>query len=230
MRCENPRNLLDNIVWHTLCGPHAKYATGTATVRRYVPGFSPFVGFADLENPDFSALALYAESGEHLYCDGWAGVVPQGWRIESETTMCRMTWDAAMPSRDEAPEAVLLDSRHAPAAFELATLTRPGPFSLRTIELGEYFGVFDRGRLVAMAGGRICAGGFREITGVCTHPDFQGRRLAKSLMVKLVRRYTLRSEIPFLRVIRDNDEVHRFYQRMGFRDYRESVAREFSRC
>ena len=30
--------------------------------------------------------------------------------------------------------------------------TNPGPFGIRTIELGEYFGVFDGAQLVAMAG------------------------------------------------------------------------------
>ncbi|RJF99474.1 GNAT family N-acetyltransferase [Noviherbaspirillum saxi] len=222
--------LLDNIVWHTLCGPHAKYAVGTNEVRRYMRGFSPFVGFADLEHPNFPDLALYVEPGEQLYCDGWAGAVPDGWGVESESILCKMTWDASMPTRNELPEAVLLDSSHASAALALATLTQPGPFSLRTIELGEYFGVFDTGRLVAMAGGRICAGGFNEISGVCTHPDYQGRGLAKSLILKLIQRQMRRGEMPFLRVMRDSDEAHRFYRRLGFRDYRESVARVFSRC
>lgn len=224
------KNLLDNIVWHTLCGPHANYTTGTDKVRRYVPGFTPFVGFADLEHPDLSALALFVEPGEHLYCDGWAGAAPHGWRIESESIMCKMTWAASTPARDDAPDAVLLDSSHAAAALELAALTRPGPFSLKTMELGEYVGVFDEGRLVAMAGARTCAGGFREISGVCTHPDFRGQGLAKSLVVKLVRRQMRRGEIPFLRVMRDNDHAYRFYRRMGFRDYRESMARIISRC
>ena len=39
-----------------------------------------------------------------------------------------------------------------------------------------------------MAGERMHAGTLREISGVCTHPDFQGRGLARRLMRKLVRR------------------------------------------
>lgn len=217
--------LLDNIVWHTLLGPHARYTTGTDTIRRYVPGFPAFIGFADPDHPDWDALIPYVEPGELLYCDGWAGAPPDGWRIEFEATMLKMQWPGAMPAADEAPEAVLLGPQHAAAALELAELTHPGPFGLRTIELGEYFGVFDGARLVAMGGARRCAGGFGEISGVCTHPDFQGRGLARRLVVKMLWRLMECGEAPFLRVLKENDAAHRLYLRMGFCDYRESLVR-----
>jgi GNAT superfamily N-acetyltransferase len=221
--------ILDNIVWHTLLGPHARYTIGTDEARRYERGFPPFVGFSDIDNPNFRALAPYVESGEHLYCDGWAGDAPVGWRIEAESTLCKMIWSAATPVADTTREAIQLGPQHASAALELTTLVPPGPFGSRTLELGDYFGVFEGTRLVAMAGGRLCAGKFREISGVCTHPDFQGRGLAKTLVLKLIRRQLQRNEIPFLRVMQENTRVHSFYQRMGFCDYRESVARVFSR-
>ncbi|RZI43282.1 GNAT family N-acetyltransferase [Herbaspirillum sp. HC18] len=221
--------LLDNIVWHTLCGPHARFAIGSGEARRYAKGFTPFVGFADLSNPDLAALAGHVEPGEQLYCDGWSGPAPKGWCIESESVLCRMTWEGARPAGEDAPQAVLLDVRHASAAFELAMLTRPGPFSPRTLETGEYFGIFDRERLVAMAGARLCAGRFSEITGICTHPDFRAKGLARGLVAGLLQRQLDRDAIPFLRVMRDNDAAHRAYRRMGFRDYRETVARVFSR-
>ena len=135
-----------------------------------------------------------------------------------------------MPATDEAPEAVRLGPEHASQALELATLTNPGPFGPRTIELGDYFGCFDGQRLVAMAGERMCAGTLREISGVCTHPEFQGKGLARQLTVKLVRRQMLRDETPFLHVMRDNTKARRLYERMGFRDYRESVVRVVSPC
>jgi len=223
------KHLLDNITWHTLSGPHAKYATGTDDARRYAQGFSPIVGFADAEHPDFAALARYCEPGEHFYCDGWSGAAPAGWHVDAESTMFKMLWDAAIPTTDEAPEAVMLGPEHASQAFELATLTRPGPFGPKTIELGEYFGCFEDQRLVAMAGERMYAGTLREISGVCTHPGFQGRGLARRLMAKLIRRQMLRNETPFLHVMRDNSSAHRLYERMGFRVYRETVVRVVSR-
>ena len=69
-------HLLDNITWHTLAGPHAKFAAGAGNVRRYAKGFSPIVGFADPEQPDFAALARFCEPGEHFYCERWSGPPP----------------------------------------------------------------------------------------------------------------------------------------------------------
>jgi ribosomal protein S18 acetylase RimI-like enzyme len=222
------QHLLDNITWRTLSGPHARFATGTDDARRYARGFSPIVGFADATQPNFPALARYCEAGEHFYCDGWSGTSPTGWHIDSESTMFRMIWEADMPTSDEAPDAVPLGAEHALQALELATLTHPGPFGLRTIELGEYYGCFDDKILVAMAGERMHAGSLREISGVCTHPDFQGRGFARRLMAKLVRRQMQRGETPFLHVMRDNSSARRLYKRMGFRDYRETIVRVIS--
>jgi predicted GNAT family acetyltransferase len=49
-------------------------------------------------------------------------------------------------------------------------------------------------------------------------------------MLKLIRRQMQRDETPFLHVMHDNANARRLYERMGFRDYRESVVRVISRC
>lgn len=222
--------LLPNITWHTLNGPHRPFSAGTASARRYASGFSPIVGFADPGSPDFDALRPHCGEGEHFYCDGWSGPVPAGWRLEAENTMFKMIWAGGCPAEDAAPEAVPLRAEHAAQALALAQLTRPGPFGLRTIELGEYFGLFEGGRLVAMAGERMHAGELREISGVCTHPDQQGRGLARRLMLKLLRRQTMRGETPMLHVMRDNLGARGLYERMGFRAAAESVVRVVAPC
>jgi len=216
---------LDNVIWHTLTGYHAAYASGVGDARRYASGFSPMLGFADPARPRLDELAPYCTPGEHLYCGGWSGSAPTGWRIEEESTMFQMVWQGDSPDVNGELALVRLGPVHAPLALELATLTRPGPFGLRTPELGEYFGCFDGTRLIAMAGERLYAGTFHEISGVCTHPDFQGRGLARRLMTHLIRRQMQRGETPFLHVMRDNAGAHQLYQRMGFRDSCESVVR-----
>ncbi len=222
--------LLDDIFWNTLTGPHAQFASGSGGARRYAKGFSPILAFADTAQPDFAALAPFCEAGEHFYCDSWTGAAPEGWRINAEATMFRMVWNAALPTADEAPDAVALGPEHADQALALATLTKPGPFGPRTIELGEYFGYFDGDRLIAMAGERMHAPGLREISGVCTHPDYQGRGLARKLMARLVHRQVARGEAPFLHVMRTNEAAHQLYLRMGFEDYLETVVRVVARA
>jgi predicted GNAT family acetyltransferase len=76
-----------------------------------------------------------------------------------------------------------------------------------------------------MAGERMHAAALREISGVCTHPDAQGRGLARRLMMKLIARQLERGETPFLHVMRDNATARGLYERMGFRQYREVAVR-----
>ncbi len=114
-------------------------------------------------------------------------------------------------------------------AVALATLTRPGPFGPRTIELGEYFGVFDGDRLVAMAGERAEVGCFREISGVCTHPEVRGRALARKLMLHLIARERARGQIPFLHVIATNTIACALYEALGFAVCAEVPVRVIAR-
>ena len=72
---------------------------------------------------------------------------------------------------------------------------------MRTLELGEYFGIFEGERLVAMVGERFQAGPFRELR---------------------------RGETPFLHVMHDKLLARGLYERMGFVYYRESAARSLA--
>jgi len=221
--------LLDNIMWNCLSGPHAHFATGSGAVRRYAPGFSPIVGCREPRNPDFAELANHCEAGDSFYLDIWSGAAPNGWRIDREATMFKMIWDAPPPAEDTAPDAIPLRPEHASQAVELAKLTNPGPFGIRTPELGEYFGYFDGGRLIAMAGERLCAGDLHEISGICTHPDHQGKGLARKLTLKLVYRQLRRGKTPFLHVISHNTTARGLYVKLGFREYLETVVRVVTR-
>ena len=221
-------HLLDNIVWNALTGPHVRYAIGSASALRYAPGFSPIAGFLSPDQPDLDALSGLVAEGEHLYLGGWSGTPSPRWRLDADSTMFQMVWQGPLPEEDVGADALALGPEHAAQAVELTALTQPGPFGPRTMELGDYFGYFADGRLVAMAGERMHAGTMREISGVCTHPDFQGRGLARRLMLRLVRRQLLRGETPFLHVVRDNVNAHALYARMGFVDRKELAIRVVS--
>ena len=221
-----PADLTDDVIWSCLTGPHARFSAGGPRARRYARGFSPIVAFPVAAQPDFDALSPLCEPGEHFYVGGWSGPVPSGWALEAEALMVRMAWDA--PAPDDAPPAPgmrRLAAADASAALALAELTRPGPFGLRTTELGEYLGCFEDGRLVAMAGERMQSGSWRVVSGVCTHPDHQGRGLARRLMQTLLRREVLRGERPFLHVMSANNVARGLYRRMGFRELGETAVR-----
>jgi GNAT superfamily N-acetyltransferase len=171
----------------------------------------------------------FCQPGESFYSDRWSGPVPAGWQVDVESTMFKMVRQGPIPEELVPDESRALGPEDASQALELALLTNPGPFGLRTLELGDYFGFFDGDWLVAMAGERMWAGPYREISGVCTHPDFQGRGLAKLLMNKLVRRALLRGQIPVLHVMSANELARGLYRRMGFEEYLETVVRVITR-
>ena len=222
--------IFDNVVWHSLVGPHACYAVGNDETRRYGPGFAPIVGFANPQRPDFVALEAICDFGEHLYCGGWAGAAPRGWRIDRELPLIRMLWDGVVTQCDAIGDIVELRAHHTAQATELIDLTAPGPFGPRGLELGDYLGIYAEGQLVAMAGERMHAGVLREISCVCTHPAWRGQALANRLTSELVRRQLARKEIPFLHVAAANSTARRLYEWMGFVQHSETVMRLISRC
>jgi predicted GNAT family acetyltransferase len=116
-----------------------------------------------------------------------------------------------------------LRARDVPAMLGLVELTHPGPFLSRTIEMGRYAGIFDAGRLVAMAGERMRLAGFTEVSGVCTHPDYQRRGYARALVSDIARGIVARSETPFLHVRANNPAAIATYERLGFITRREMV-------
>ena len=81
----------------------------------------------------------------------------------------------------------------------------------------------------AMAGERMEAGTLKEISGVCTHPAFQGRGYARRLMHRLIRLQLARGQTPFLHVMHGNDAARALYARMGFRHHGDIAVRVVSR-
>lgn len=222
-------NLLTQVVWLSLTGSHRTFSSGTDTIRRYAKGFSPILGFATPEQPDFAGVEPYCEEGEHLYCGGWKGVVPTGWKLEEDSAAGQMVWDGDRPPEADFQRCVRLGPEDVPQMMALVELTHPGPFGERTIELGEYFGIFEGSRLVAMAGERLQAGALREISGVCTHPEFQGQGLARTLVNHLIGQQRKRGQTPFLHVMVDNAPARRLYERLGFRWIQELPVRVVTR-
>lgn len=219
---------LDNVFWHALAGRQRSLTLGGEHARRYSPGLPGIVAFSDPGQPRWDELAPVCAAGERFYAADWTGTAPAGWQVEVEATLELMVWAAGRPE-EEPIEAIPLGPAHADRMVALATLTKPGPFGPRNLELGDYFGVFEQGELVAMAGERMHAGQFREISAICTHPQWQGRGLARRLVQLMVGRQLRRGETPFLHVMSHNTGARQLYRRMGFELHRSCPARVVAR-
>ncbi|WP_225095339.1 GNAT family N-acetyltransferase [Streptomyces sp. CoH27] len=140
--------------------------------------------------------------------------VPGGWETEDSGEGVQMV-DTALYA-EPAPEAVRLGPADVPEILALIALTRPGPFLPRTVELGTYLGIRDRGRLIALAGERLRPPGWTEISAVCTHPDHRGRGLATRLVRAVAAGIRERGDTPFLHAAASNTHAIRLYESIGF--------------
>lgn len=99
---------------------------------------------------------------------------------------------------------------------ELTQIAFPDFFRERTADLGLYLGIHESPKLAAMAGERLALTGLQEISGVCTHPDFTGRGLARRLTRALLSRHRQRGVRSFLHVSEGNTGARRLYESTGF--------------
>ena len=101
--------------------------------------------------------------------------------------------------------------------LDLTRRTEPGPFLARTVELGTYVGIRHGGTLVAMAGERLKAPGFTEISAVCTHPDARRRGYGAALTLWMAAHIRQHGDEAFLHVLEANENALRLYEAIGFR-------------
>ena len=109
-----------------------------------------------------------------------------------------------------------LTNADVPQMLALTQLTNPCPFLKNTIDFGNYEGIFDGDKLIAMAGQRLNPLPYAEISAVCTHPDHLGKGYAKQLLLSQANRIKNEGNIPFLHVREDNIRAIEVYKSMGF--------------
>jgi predicted GNAT family acetyltransferase len=217
--------LLDRPIWNALTTGWAEIAEGDARAWRLNRDYGVFGAAADQSPESLAALAvLVPEDGELWTVEADVWPAPPGTRVARSATCVQMEAAAIVPAAAPAFEIAALTEEDAPAMFDLAMLTEPGPYAAHTNRLGGFIGVKEDGRLVAMAGQRMRMPGLSEVSGVCTHPDFRGRGYAGSLMRVVAQRMLARGETPFLHAYASNTGAIGLYESLGFRVTGEGVA------
>lgn len=209
--------MLDRPIWHSLTTHHAHLAVGGDDARRFHPEVNLFLSGRE-DTPDCMARGVdLVPLGEEVYILQVPEiVVPDGLDCAMAAQGVQMVFgDESVPALDTSDIQALTDA-DVPDMVALATLTEPGPFLSRTHEMGQFWGVRIDGRLAAMAGERMRFPGYSEVSGVCTHPDFQGRGLAKRLSAHVRDLIRDRGETPFLHAWASNAAAIGLYEKLGF--------------
>ncbi|WP_421853970.1 GNAT family N-acetyltransferase [Oricola sp.] len=222
-------HVLDRPIWAALTSRQAHFASGGQDALRYPADVSPFAVARDGSAESLAALAALVPKGGHVITAESGGApVPPGLTLEGEAEIVQML--AADPAVAEPDDRIIpLGAADAEEMLALATLTSPGPFAINTHRMGRFIGIRIDGRLAAMAGERLHLDGYREVSGVCTHPDFQGQGHAGLLSRIVATRIAREGETPFLHAYSSNAVAIRLYEKLGFRIERRAIVRKLSR-
>lgn len=209
--------MLDRPIWSALSTRHLHLSLGGALARRYAKDVNVFASARDDTPAALSALAELVLPGESVFVLQVPDiVVPSGLSMVKAGTGVQMVATARMPAVPPDEDLVKLTDADAPEMLALATLTEPGPFLARTHTMGRFLGIRIDGRLAAMAGERFRFPGYTEVSGVCTHPDFRHRGLARRLSAAVAAHIESRGERPFLHAWKTNTPAIALYESLGF--------------
>lgn len=214
---------LDRPVWSMLTGRQAHLAEGDGQAVRIDRGYGVFGVAADRGAEAQAALAaLVPDDGELWIVEDEPWPVPPGTRAVKRAVLAQMVAEGAPPlPREGEPAILLLGDDDAPEMTALADHAKPGPWGPKTHRYGPFFGIREKGRLLAMAGQRILVPGMAEVSGVSTWEDARGRGLARALIGHVMREMVARGETPFLHSYADNAGAIALYASLGFRIRRE---------
>ena len=209
--------ILDNPIWHALSTHHRNFNEGDDRLKYFYPEISPFVAMADWDEADKEYLVEKLPADRNFfYITAQSLDLPdrckRGFTIKLFQLVCRKQ----LPFHQSGIQIRPLGKADIPQMIELTALTKPGPFNQRTIEFGNYIGIFEEERLVAMAGERLKFPGYTEVSAICTHPDYTGRRYSAALLSQATAGIVSEGQTPFLHVRNDNTRAIDLYEQAGY--------------
>jgi len=210
-------HVLDNPAWNAMVSFNSGLAVGHNEVRYFPETVSPFAG---LRKPGYDSLTELFEMlpANRITATVTASAldIPSSWKTLFQASLLQMTAGNFRSPEITNYEIVALGKEHVPLMISLTKLTNPGPFAERTIEFGNYTGIFNSGELVAMAGHRLHPFNYIEISAVCTHPEHGGKGYGKALVATQAEQILSGGHIPFLHTRRDNTTAIKLYEQLGF--------------
>jgi ribosomal protein S18 acetylase RimI-like enzyme len=212
------KHVLDNPVWNALISTDKSMGLGDDKAKYFPPDVSPFAGTEENTPEHFQVLSeLIPFAGPIGFFTDQKLLNPTPWSIHQRIDGFQMEYPLTIVTRPDLLHITDLDQQHVPEMLALTRLTNPGPFLPRTINFGNYQGIWIQDRLAAMAGQRLHVNTYTEISAVCTDPAFSGQGYARQLMLSQIFRIQSESCTPFLHVRTDNSRAIKIYQEIGFK-------------
>lgn len=220
---------LDSPAWHSLNEVHWNFNVGNEVIRLYQEDVCPFGGILPPGEENMALLADVIFPGTTFFLLGDLPPLPPGFELLHELSCVQMVCQhviAVSPSE----RLIYLNDDHVSELVDLVQLVQPGYFQSKTCAMGDYFGIFQDGKLVAAAGERMRMDDFTEVSAVVTHPNFGGRGYAKQLVAHVVNKNLETGKIPYLHVAEHNTPAIGLYEKLGFTTRRIIPLRKISRA
>ena len=205
---------LDNPVWYSLSEAHRHLAVDFGTIKFYHPDYCPFGGFTDPHQAS-SGISQYSSMEEKFFVVGEKPDVPDDIVVARELVCLQMVIKRT-PELIRQSEVIQLCDSHQTHLYDLLNLVQPGYFKPKTALMGDYFGIFDGEKLVAVSGERMQMRYYTEVSAVVTHPSYTGKGYASQLVAHGVHHILSQGKIPYLHVVESNTSAIRLYEKLGF--------------
>lgn len=210
-------DVLNNPVWYALNTGNSHLGEGNDRVKYFNSDVSPFIALRESTPDSFGELYEMLPAPQISFFASPVQLhIPAPWKIIACVHGLQFVHNGLAVKDDRIHTTTTLSTSHIAEMVTLAKLTNPGPFNIRTIEFGHYQGIFNDTKLVAMAGQRMHAFNYAEVSAVCTHPHHTGKGYARQLLTNQINRILETSDTPYLHVKHDNNRAIDLYKSLGF--------------
>ncbi len=212
---------LPNPFFAALTTADAPFALVHGLARRFRPDIIPFAAVPETSSEALLDLVSLLTPGEEVYLTADAGETidpTTGLEVVSTLPGLQMRFDAASLQDEEDPGVGMLASEDIQQMLDLKARAFPGFFGPRAVELGSFFGLRDpeNGRLIAMGGERLATYTDREVSAVCTDPEYVGQGHAARIVRAVLRHQARLGTGSMLHVAAANKRAISLYEHVGF--------------
>lgn len=207
---------LQNPVWYSLEEAHQRFVVDYNDVKFYDPKICPFGAFKQAAKTK-DALTAYSKLTDSFFLVTENGTPTYDKNyvvLNKKMEGCQMVLSDLIEV--EITETIVpLNKTHLQDIYDLIWLVMPGYYKKRTFDMGDYFGIFKNGKLVAISGQRMQTNAFIEVSGVVTHPDFTRRGFAKQLITHTTKQILKTEKQAILHTTKGNPAIE-LYESLGF--------------